>query len=105
MSLGKWQPWSKEEKAALVRYYPLLTWDALCKMFPFRSQSGIGTYAHILGARRGTGPFTDIVPVIFEEGTPMNTMSDYGFPLPRTAERECDLSVSASRQLMSIIHA
>lgn len=105
MSLGKWQPWSTEKKTALARYYPLLTWDALCKTFPRRSQSGIGTYARILGVQRGTGPFTGMVPVIFEEGTPMNTMSDFGFPLPRMAERECDLSVSASRQPMNIIHA
>lgn len=42
----KQQPWTADEKAALKRYYPELTWDALCQMFPNRSQSGTVDRGH-----------------------------------------------------------
>jgi hypothetical protein len=97
VQLGKRHPWTAEEKAALTRYYPTLTWDALCQMFPNRSQSGIATYARELGAHRGSGPFMDAVPVVFAEGATANAMASYGFPLAQSEERESPVLISASR--------
>jgi hypothetical protein len=97
VQLGKRQPWTAEEKAALAQFYPTLTWDALCRMFPNRSQSGIATCARELGVHRGLGPFLDVVPVVFAEGAPANAMASYGFPLAPSEERECTLRITASR--------
>jgi hypothetical protein len=97
VQLGKRQPWTAEEKAALTRYYPTLTWDALCTMFPNRSQSGIATYARQLGAHRGPGPFMDAAPVVFAEGATANAMASYGFPLAPSEKRESPVLISASR--------
>jgi hypothetical protein len=85
------------EKIALTRYYPTLTWDALCQMFPHRSQSGIATYARELGAHRGPGPFTDAAPVVLAEGATANAMASYGFPLAQSDQRESPVLISASK--------
>jgi hypothetical protein len=97
VQLGKRHPWTAEEKAALTRYYPTLTWDALCQMFPHRSQSGIATYARELGAHRGPGPLIDAAPVVFAQGPTANAMASYGFPLAQLEERESPVLISASR--------
>jgi hypothetical protein len=97
VQLGKRYPWTTEEKAALTRYYPVLTWNALGLMFPNRSESGIATNARELGAHRGPGPFLDVVPQVFAEGAPANTMASFGFPLVPRGEQECYVDISASR--------
>ncbi len=72
-------------------------WDALCRMFPNRSKSGIATYARELGVRRGLASFLDAVSVVFAEGATANAMASYGFPLALPEARECPVPFSASR--------
>ncbi|MBA2679958.1 MAG: hypothetical protein H0U76_16370 [Ktedonobacteraceae bacterium] len=93
---GRNIPWTEEEEAALRAYYSVLTWEALSKMLPCRSISGICAHAGDLEIRRPKhGTFRDEPPFIIEGPIVRNSMQEYGFPLAETAS---DVQVSSSRR-------
>jgi hypothetical protein len=79
--LGQHLRWSEEEKEAIRRYYPRLTWNALQQMLPARSTYAIKHIAKEVGVVRPTlANFEDTVPCVVHPDV-TNTMAVYGFPL------------------------
>jgi hypothetical protein len=79
--LGQHLRWSEEEKEAIRRYYPCLTWNALQRMLPARSSYAIKHIAKELGVVRPNAVILqDTVPCVVHPDV-TNTMAAYGFPL------------------------
>jgi hypothetical protein len=80
-ALGQRLRWSEEEKEAILRYYPRLSWNALQQMLPARSTYAIKHIAKELGVvRPNVAIFEDTVPCVVHPDV-TNTMAAYGFPL------------------------
>ncbi len=103
--VGLLAAWSKEEEQALRTYFHQLTWEALLRMFPYRTKDAIKREASRLGLRRPRYELSAAEPYILAQPEPVNVMEPYGFPLESRIHAAAGSVVTAELSVVALRHS